>query len=86
MVAQELPPVALERLAGGPARLVADLYNPIVVEVLEGVAGGRRARSAGSTRRIVARTLALCAAADLVLCANERQRDLLDRRAWRCTG
>ena len=43
VIAQELPPVVLERLARGPARLVADLYNPIVVEVL---AGGRRAAAA----------------------------------------
>jgi Glycosyl transferases group 1 len=75
VVAQELPPTALERLAGGP-RLVIDLYNPVVVEVLEAVAG----RSPRAQRRIrsliVQRTLAQCAAADLVLCANERQRDL----------
>ena len=71
VVAQELPPVVLARLAGGPVRLVADLYNALVVELLEGGAPRR------TQRRIAARTLALCAAADLVLCANERQRDLL---------
>jgi glycosyltransferase involved in cell wall biosynthesis len=75
VVAQELPPTALERIAGGP-RLVIDLYNPIVVEVMEAVAH----RSPRSQRRIrgaiVQRTLAQCAAADLILCANERQRDL----------
>ena len=75
VLAQELPPTVLERIAGGP-RLVIDLYNPIVVEVLEAVAhrsprAQRRIRSA-----IAQRTLAALAAADLILCANERQRDL----------
>jgi len=69
VVAQELPPVVLARL--GSVRLVADLYNALVVELLEGGAVRR------TQRRIAARTLAMCAAADLVLCANERQRDLL---------
>jgi glycosyltransferase involved in cell wall biosynthesis len=76
VVAQELPPVALERLAGGPARLVADLYNPVVVEALEGTAGRPEAAQRRMVRRIAARSLAMCAAADLILCANERQRDL----------
>jgi glycosyltransferase involved in cell wall biosynthesis len=76
VVAQELPPTLLNRLAGLPARLVLDLYNPIVVEVLEAVA----ARPERAQRRIQgligARALAQCAVADLVLCASERQRDL----------
>ena len=38
--------------------------------------GGRPRAQRRMHGRIVARTLALCAAADLVLCANERQRDL----------
>ena len=76
VIAQELPPVVLERVARGPARLVADLYNPIVVEVLAGVAERPPAARRRIHGRIVARTLGLLAAADLVLCANERQRDL----------
>jgi glycosyltransferase involved in cell wall biosynthesis len=76
VVAQELPPVAIERLAGGPARLVADLYNPVMVEVLAGTAGRPAAARERIARRVAARTLALLAAADLVICANERQRDL----------
>jgi hypothetical protein len=55
---------------------VADLYNPQVVEVLEGVADRAPAEQRRIHGRIVARTLAMCAAADLVICANERQRDL----------
>ena len=76
VVAQELPPTLLGRLADLPARLVLDLYNPIVIEVLEAVA----ARPERAQRRIqgliAARALAQCAVADLVLCASERQRDL----------
>ena len=76
VVAQELPPTLLGRLADLPARLVLDLYNPIVIEVLEAVA----AKPARAQRRIqgliAARALAQCAVADLVLCASERQRDL----------
>ena len=76
VVAQELPPSALGRIAGTPTALVVDLYNPIVVEVLEAVAG-RSARAARRTQAaLVHRTAALCAAADLIVCANERQRDL----------
>jgi hypothetical protein len=76
VVAQELPPTLLGRLAELPARLVLDLYNPIVIEVLEAVA----ARPARAQRRIqgliASRALAQCAVADLILCASERQRDL----------
>ena len=50
VIAQELPPVVLERLARRPARLVADLYNPIVVEVLAGVAGRPPRRAAADPR------------------------------------
>ena len=50
VVAQELPPVALERLARSPTRLVADLYNPVVVELLAGVAEPAAARAAPDPR------------------------------------
>jgi glycosyltransferase involved in cell wall biosynthesis len=76
VVAQELPPTALERIAGGPTRLVFDLYNPIVVEVIEAVAHRSRRAQRRIRSAIAARTLAQAAAADLILCANERQRDL----------
>jgi glycosyltransferase involved in cell wall biosynthesis len=76
VVAQELPPTLLGRLARGPTRIVLDLYNPVVVEVLEAVA----ARPARTQRRIqsliAARSRAQLAAADFVICASERQRDL----------
>ena len=76
VVAQELPPTLLGRLVRGPARIVLDLYNPVVVEVLEAVA----ARPARAQRRIqsliASRSLAQLAVADFVVCASERQRDL----------
>jgi glycosyltransferase involved in cell wall biosynthesis len=76
VVAQELPPSVLGQVAGTSTALVADLYNPIVVEALEAVAD----RSPRAARRVQAtlvhRTTALCAAADLIICASERQRDL----------
>lgn len=76
VVAQELPPTLLGRLARMPVRLVLDLYNPIVIEVLEAVAG-RPARAARRIQAVIAsRTLAQCAVADHVICASDRQRDL----------
>lgn len=76
VVAQALPPRLLTRVAGLPARLVVDLYNPTVVEVLEATrtkAPGSRARQRATVQGSAAAHLA---AADLVLCASERQRDL----------
>jgi len=76
VVAQELPPSVLASIAGSGTALVADLYNPIVVEALEAVAD-RSPRAARRTQAaLVQRTVAMCAAADLIVCANERQRDL----------
>jgi glycosyltransferase involved in cell wall biosynthesis len=76
VVAQLLPPRLLGRIWPGPARLVVDLYNPTVVEVIEAT----RAKPAASRvriSRIVGRAaVAHLAAADLTLCASERQRDL----------
>jgi hypothetical protein len=76
VVAQELGPTLLDRLAGSEVRLVADLYNPIVVEVLEAVAERSPASQERIATAVAARTRAMLAAADLVICANERQRDL----------
>ena len=76
VVAQELPPTLASTLAELPARVVLDLYNPIVIEVLEAVVT-RPARSQRRIQRLIAaRALAQCAVADFVLCASERQRDL----------
>jgi hypothetical protein len=76
VVAQPLPGQLLRAAARSPARLVLDLYNALPIEVLEAV-GGQPGALAKRSRRIVALSvLANLAAADLVLCASERQRDL----------
>ena len=76
VVAQMLPPRLLSRIWRLDTRLVVDLYNPIVVEVIEGTRSKPRA-SRERLRNVVTRAAtAHLAAADLVLCASERQRDL----------
>ena len=76
LVAQELPAQMLRHVRRLPIRLVADLYNPRPMEVLEAV----RDRSRPAQRRAQAlatlTTLAMCAAADFIVCASEKQRDL----------
>lgn len=76
VVAQRLPPRLLMRLESLSCRLVADLYNPTVMEILEAV--GPRGEAAARRQQSVAtlQAVAMCAAADLVICASERQRDL----------
>jgi glycosyltransferase involved in cell wall biosynthesis len=76
LVAQELPPTLLARLRKLPVRVALDLYNPIVMEVLEAVAGERPRVQRRIQRLIGSRALAQCAVADFVVCASERQRDL----------
>jgi glycosyltransferase involved in cell wall biosynthesis len=75
VVAQALPAQLLRHLRRLPARYVADLYNPLVVEVLEAVGEGAP-RERATVRRIALSVLAQAAAADLVICASEKQRDL----------
>jgi glycosyltransferase involved in cell wall biosynthesis len=71
VVAQVLPPQLLRYVARMPVRFVADLYNPQMIEVLE--AG---ATDSASPRRTAKVMLGQCAAADFVICASEKQRDL----------
>lgn len=72
VVAQRLPPQILRYVARMPIRLVADLYNPQMIEVLEAV----RDSASSSPRRASKSMLGMCATADLVVCASETQRDL----------
>jgi glycosyltransferase involved in cell wall biosynthesis len=76
VVAQELPPTLLGRLARLPVRVVLDLYNPVVVEVLEAVAARPERQQRRIQSLIAARSFAQLAGADFVVCASERQRDL----------
>ena len=86
VIAQELPPVVLERLRGRPARLVADLYNPIVVEVLAGVAGRPPAERRRIHGRIVARTLGAAAPPPTSSSARTSASATCGSAAWRSTG
>jgi glycosyltransferase involved in cell wall biosynthesis len=76
VVAQLLPPRLLGRVWREPTRLVIDLYNPTVVEAIEATRGKPAASRARLTRIVARAAAAHLAAADLVLCASERQRDL----------
>ena len=76
VVAQVLPPRLLSRVWRLPARFAVDLYNPTVVEVIEATRE-KPAASRARLRSVVTRAAtAHLAAADLVVCASERQRDL----------
>ena len=74
VVAQRLPAQLLRHVRRLPVRYVADLYNPIVMELLEALGGGDG--STRAMRRTSLVVLAQCAAADFIVCASERQRDL----------
>ncbi|MGI8633620.1 MAG: glycosyltransferase family 4 protein [Solirubrobacterales bacterium] len=76
VIAQQLPAQMLGRVAASDTRYVADMYNPTVVEAMEAL-GDRTGRAAERAHRLVTRQArAQLAAADLVLCASTRQRDL----------
>jgi glycosyltransferase involved in cell wall biosynthesis len=76
VVAQLLPPRLLAKLPRLGTRLVADLYNPTVFEVLEAgrVKPPRPRRH--QQRAVTLAAVAHLAAADHVVCASEKQRDL----------
>jgi glycosyltransferase involved in cell wall biosynthesis len=76
VVAQELPPTLLGRLSRLPVRVALDLYNPVVMEVLEAVAAERPRVQRRIQELVGMRALAQCAVADFIVCASERQRDL----------
>jgi len=74
VVAQQLPAQLLRHLRRLPTRYVADLYNPLMIEVLEALDGSPG--DSGTARRAALGVLAQCATADFVICASEKQRDL----------
>jgi glycosyltransferase involved in cell wall biosynthesis len=76
VVAQALPTRLLGQVARLGARLVADLYAPTPIEALDFVADQPPARARTTTALALRRTVALAAAADLIVCASERQRDM----------
>jgi glycosyltransferase involved in cell wall biosynthesis len=76
VVAQQLPAQLLRYVQRLPIRYVADLYNPLTIEVLEALADAGASRERTVARRLTRSVFAQCAAADFVICASERQRDL----------
>jgi glycosyltransferase involved in cell wall biosynthesis len=77
VVAQQLPAQLLRSIRKAGVRYVADLYNPLMIELLEALAGPNAPPRAERLARHLTRTVfAQCAAADFVICASEKQRDL----------
>jgi glycosyltransferase involved in cell wall biosynthesis len=76
VVAQQLPPQLLRAVAKLPVRYVADLYNPLVIELLEGMADAGVPHEQSVFRRLRRMVFAQCALADFIICASEKQRDL----------
>lgn len=76
VVAQLLPPRLLSRLPRLGTRLVADLYNPTVFEVLEAGRAKEPRLRRHQQRAVTLAAVAHLAAADHVVCASEKQRDL----------
>jgi glycosyltransferase involved in cell wall biosynthesis len=76
LVAERLPPQLVNYVMRLPIRFVADLYNPIVVEVLEAIKGKTERSQRILHATTTAAAIANCAAADFLICASEKQRDL----------
>ena len=76
VVAQSLPPRLLSKLPSLDTRLVADLYNPTVFEVLEAGRDKPTAARKRQQRTVTLAAIAQLAAASFVICASEQQRDL----------
>jgi glycosyltransferase involved in cell wall biosynthesis len=76
VVAQQLPAQLLRYVQKLPIRYVADLYNPLMIELLEALADARAPREQSLARRLTRTVFAQCAVADFVICASEKQRDL----------
>jgi glycosyltransferase involved in cell wall biosynthesis len=76
VVAQQLPAQLLRAVERLPIRYVADLYNPLMIELLEALADTEDPHRERLLRRLTRAVYAQCATADFVLCASEKQRDL----------
>jgi glycosyltransferase involved in cell wall biosynthesis len=76
VLAPQLPAQLLRYVQKLPIRYVVDLYNPLMIELLEAMADAGLPRERSVARRLTQRVLAQCAVADFVICASEKQRDL----------
>ncbi len=75
VVAQQLPPQLLRYVEKLPIRYVADLYNPLMIELLEALADAGAPRERSLARRLTRTVLAQCVGGGL--------RDLREREAAR---
>lgn len=76
VIAQSLPVRLLARLPEMGTRLIADLYNPTVFEVLEAGSAKLPTARRRQQRQVTRSAGAMIAAASRVMCASESQRDL----------
>jgi glycosyltransferase involved in cell wall biosynthesis len=76
VVAQQLPAQLLRYVSKLPVRYVADLYNPLMIELLEALADAGSPREHSLWRHLTRTVYIQCATADFVICASEKQRDL----------
>jgi glycosyltransferase involved in cell wall biosynthesis len=76
VIAQQLGAQLLRHVQKLPIRYVADLYVPATVELLEAGDDAGVPGEGSVARRLHRVVLAQCTAADFVICASERQRDL----------
>ncbi len=76
VIAQSLPPRLLSKLPSLDTRLIADLYNPTVFEVLEAGRDKPTPARRRQQRTVTLASIAQLAAASHVICASEQQRDL----------
>jgi Glycosyl transferases group 1 len=76
VIAQQLPAQLLRYVQKLPIRYVADLYNPLMIELLEALADAGAPRAQSLAGRLTRTVRAQCAVADFAICASEKQRDL----------
>jgi glycosyltransferase involved in cell wall biosynthesis len=77
VIAQQLNGRTMRALAGGSAKMVYDLYDPLLIEVLPLLAGRPgRLRQTRTHRFVVQHQLQALATGDAFVCASDRQRDI----------
>ena len=67
----QLPAQLLRYIQKLPTRYVADLYNPLMIELLEALADAGAPRERSLARRLTRMVYAQCAGADFIICASE---------------
>jgi glycosyltransferase involved in cell wall biosynthesis len=77
VIAQQLSARTMRALAGGNAKVVYDLYDPLLIETLPLLAGWPDRKQRNLTHRnVMQQQLLALSTGDAFLCASDRQRDL----------